>query len=92
MGTSNNTEARITNPPETAIGKARVTTGIEIPSLLTLTEVSAWLGLTRAMIKKVTKESGFPEPLEISPRVRRYRRDQIEAWIEAMTPPKKAKA
>ncbi len=73
---------------KTAIGRAREATGIE-PDLMSTAEVSAWLGLSREMIRRLTKTDGFPKPLEIAPRVRRYRRDLVWAWVLEKTPPAK---
>lgn len=68
------------------VARARKVTGIDIPALMTTTEVIAWLGMTRAAIKKAEETQGFPRPLMTGGTMRRYRRDQIEAWIDRLTP------
>ncbi len=68
------------------ISRARKVTGIDIPALMTTTEVIAWLGMNRKAIDKAIAEFGFPRPLDLGASMRRFRRDQILEWIEARTP------
>lgn len=56
----------------------------EPPYLLSPKQAAALLGLARASIYKIAaRDPNFPRAIKVTPRAVRYRRDEIEAWIES---------
>lgn len=66
----------------------------ETPYLLSPKQAAALLGLARASIYKIAaRDPDFPRPIHVTPRAVRFRRDELDAWIEAQkgaAPPKAA--
>ena len=53
--------------------------------LLPVPEVVARTGISRPQIYKLMARGTFPRPLDLGGRVRRWRSDELDAWIEART-------
>ena len=55
--------------------------------LLTLNDVCKRVGLSRATLYRVMKDAqrGFPKPCEPWPGARRWRSDEIGAWIDRIS-------
>jgi len=65
-----------------ATSKAKEKTGaVAVPELMTKPEAASYLNVTEATIKKWTRKHAFPATY-ITPQVVRYRRADIDAWIE----------
>ena len=50
--------------------------------LLTAPEVAAILRIHAKSIWRLVRDSGFPKPIKISPRITRWRRSEVNAFIE----------
>ncbi len=55
-------------------------------SLLTVTEVAAFLGVSRAHVFRLAQESAIPQPVRISARVTRWPSAVLIAWMESSGP------
>lgn len=53
-----------------------------ISELLTTMEVADMLGVSRATLLKMRKDRRFLEPIHLSARKLRYRRKDVEEWLE----------
>lgn len=52
--------------------------------LMTVSEVAKFLGLSRAYVYRLRKANpDFPQPIYLTPKAPRFRREEIEAWIDA---------
>ena len=49
--------------------------------LLTRAEVEARIGLSTTSLYRLMRAGRLPEPLQIGPRLVRWREDEIEKWI-----------
>ena len=56
-------------------------------SLITLNDVCARVGLSRATLYRVMKDPArsFPEPCQPWPGAKRWRSDEIQAWIDGVS-------
>ena len=52
--------------------------------LLTLEEVMAVCRMTRDAIRRGRQDGSFPQPVRVSTRSVRWRRSDIDAWIESL--------
>ena len=60
-----------------------MTTTTQSPGiLLTIAEVTAELKVGRSFIYKRIKTGEFPKPIHLSPKATRWRRRDIEEWID----------
>ena len=53
------------------------------PTLLTRKQVTALTGLSRSHIYWMMRNAGFPEPLQLSARVVRWKEEEVVEWIES---------
>ena len=51
--------------------------------LLTRTEVEALIRMSRSAIYRLMRTGQFPEPLRIGPRAVRWKRSEVEHWLES---------
>lgn len=53
------------------------------PALLRLEDAAAYVALSAALIKELGRdpESGFPRPVQLTPRRVGYRTDELDAWV-----------
>lgn len=51
--------------------------------LLDIHGVTKYLSLSRATIYRAIKERGFPGPVPLGYRLSRWRRSEIDAWVDA---------
>lgn len=53
--------------------------------LLSATEVAEWLNVSKDQIRRWTKENhnGFPQPIRFNQKTRRWRREDIDRWLES---------
>ena len=54
-------------------------------TLLRISDVCEWLGISRSTIYKLLSDGTFPEPVRLGPRTVRWRIDAIEVWRDART-------
>jgi predicted DNA-binding transcriptional regulator AlpA len=54
---------------------------VTIPRLLSSQTLIALLGISRATLYVWLQEEGFPEPVRLSSKSKRWRADQVAAWI-----------
>ncbi|MDE0357673.1 MAG: helix-turn-helix domain-containing protein [Gammaproteobacteria bacterium] len=52
-------------------------------SLLSYAEVSRLVGLSTRSIRRLIDSGSFPQPLDLGGRVRKFRADEVEAWIDS---------
>ncbi len=55
----------------------------EIGELLTRQEVQDLGRFQRTTLYRLMGYEGFPKPLSLGPRLRRWRRDEVMAWLSA---------
>ncbi len=55
-----------------------------------VSSLAAYLGVTRETIRRWIKSGRLPEPITISPIVRRWRKSEIHAWLATHEPQKPA--
>lgn len=53
--------------------------------LMTAKEVCEAFKITDRTLRRWRQERGFPKPLMINQRVKRYRRSDIDAWLDRET-------
>lgn len=54
-----------------------------MPELLSRKQVEEITGYSRAHLYAEMRQGRFPEPLKLSPRVVRWRSEEVAAWIES---------
>jgi len=59
----------------------------EPPALLSEQEVAAWLGVSLRTLRRWRLEHGYGPPIVRVGRFVRYRRGEVEAWIEEQHEP-----
>ena len=45
-------------------------------------------GMSKAVVYRRIKDSGFPRPVKIGPRISAWKLEDVEAWIATLTPAK----
>ena len=50
--------------------------------LLSPKEIQSELGVSRSRVYELMREHGFPQPLRLGPRTRRWRVTDVQNWIE----------
>ncbi len=58
--------------------------------LLTVREVEKRLSMSHATLYRLMNAGRFPKPLNLGPQVRRWRSDEVEAWLEARSEEREA--
>lgn len=53
--------------------------------LLPVSAVTERVGVSRSQIYKMMARGRFPRPVDLGGKVRRWRSDELEAWIEERT-------
>lgn len=56
-----------------------------VVTLLPLHEVERRVGFRRTTIRKLRLAGEFPDPIQIGPRMVRWRSDVIDAWIDDLS-------
>jgi excisionase family DNA binding protein len=51
--------------------------------LVTAKEIAAILGCSQKFVRRITDTGHFPKDIQIGPRMRRWRRVEVEAWLNA---------
>lgn len=59
----------------------------EAPSLLGPEDVAAYLGVTPRTVRRLVADRGFPAPFRITPGTARWRREDVDAWLERRREP-----
>ena len=54
-----------------------------IPTMLRHSEVQAMTGLSRSGLYKLLGAGAFPKPVQITSRAVRFKRAEVDAWLEA---------
>jgi len=52
-------------------------------ALVTAKEIAAILGCSQKFVRRITDTGHFPKDIQIGPRMRRWRRVEVEAWLNA---------
>ena len=55
-------------------------------ALLTMKEVVIFTGLSRASVYRRVRDGSFPKPVQVGPRCVRFRREEVENWLEGLSP------
>lgn len=59
----------------------KTNTEINDKKFLTPKEVAQYLGVSRSTVSKLVRDGVLPEPKELSPRVRRFSREDVDAAL-----------
>lgn len=54
----------------------------QVPRLLTAAEVQTVLGVSRTMVYRLIRDSGFPEAVRLGGRVVRWKADEVASWLD----------
>ena len=52
-------------------------------SLMTPSQVAAYVGVNRVTIYRMLNKRAFPPPMRISERVVRWRKSELDAWLDS---------
>lgn len=70
------------------MGITTSSTPIDDDRLLRLTDIAELVGLGLTATKGVVRDRGFPDPVRLGPRVVRWWRSEVLAWLETRRSPR----
>jgi predicted DNA-binding transcriptional regulator AlpA len=55
-----------------------------LPLLLSAKQAASLIGFGERMFHALRKRDGFPQPIVLGPRAVRWRREEIQRWVDAL--------